>query len=68
MVELADTPDLGSGVPDVQVQVLSPAPNKHRNYDTRAYRDYGAYFLFKRLDLQGFFLFLRESLVFVSIL
>ena len=26
VVELADTPDLGSGVPDVQVQVLSPAP------------------------------------------
>ena len=26
MAELADAPDLGSGVPDVQVQVLSPAP------------------------------------------
>ena len=25
MAELADAPDLGSGVPDVQVQVLSPA-------------------------------------------
>ena len=25
MVELADAPDLGSGVPDVQVQVLLPA-------------------------------------------
>ena len=25
VVELADTPDLGSGVPDVQVQVLSAA-------------------------------------------
>ena len=27
---MADAPDLGSGVPDVQVQVLSPAP-KHSN-------------------------------------
>ena len=25
MAELADAPDLGSGVPDVQVQVLLPA-------------------------------------------
>ncbi len=28
MAELADAPDLGSGVPDVQVQVLLPAPNR----------------------------------------
>ena len=27
MAELADAPDLGSGVPDVQVQFLLPAPN-----------------------------------------
>ena len=26
VAELADAPDLGSGVSDVQVQVLSPAP------------------------------------------
>ena len=26
MAELADAPDLGSGVSDVQVQVLLPAP------------------------------------------
>ena len=26
MAELADAPDLGSGVPDVKVQVLLPAP------------------------------------------
>ena len=26
MAELADAPDLGSGISDVQVQVLSPAP------------------------------------------
>ena len=26
VAELADAPDLGSGVPDVQVQVLSSAP------------------------------------------
>ena len=28
VAELADAPDLGSGVPDVQVQVLSPALKK----------------------------------------
>ena len=28
MAELADAPDLGSGVPDVQVQVLLPAQQK----------------------------------------
>ena len=28
MAELADAPDLGSGVPDVQVQVLSSASSK----------------------------------------
>ncbi len=28
VAELADAPDLGSGVPDVQVQVLSPALEK----------------------------------------
>ena len=27
VAELADAPDLGSGVPDVKVQVLSGAPN-----------------------------------------
>ena len=28
MAELADAPDLGSGVPDVKVQVLSGAPRR----------------------------------------
>ena len=28
VAELADAPDLGSGVPDVKVQVLSPAQSK----------------------------------------
>ena len=28
MAELADAPDLGSGVPDVKVQVLFGAPNR----------------------------------------
>ena len=28
MAELADAPDLGSGISDVQVQVLSSAPEK----------------------------------------
>ena len=30
VAELADAPDLGSGVPDVKVQVLSPAPLNER--------------------------------------
>ena len=34
MAELADAIDLGSIGNTVQVQVLSPAPNKHGNYDT----------------------------------
>ena len=33
MAELADAPDLGSGVPDVKVQVLSGAPNKNLKVD-----------------------------------
>ena len=32
VVELADTPDLGSGGNPVQVQVLSPAPYKPGTY------------------------------------
>lgn len=31
MVELADTPDLGSGANSMQVQILLPAPSKPRN-------------------------------------
>ena len=33
VAELADAPDLGSGVPDVQVQVLSPAFNFNPTID-----------------------------------
>ena len=36
VAELADAPDLGSGVFDVQVQVLSGAPNKNGYFDTIA--------------------------------
>ena len=51
MAELADALDSGSSeVTFVQVQVLLPAPNKHRNYDTKPYRKSGACFLFKSLD------------------
>ncbi len=32
MAELADAPDLGSGISDVQVQVLLPAPKMHSPY------------------------------------
>ena len=35
MAELADAPDLGSGGYPVQVQVLSPAPKKDCNFDTK---------------------------------
>ncbi len=31
VAELADAPDLGSGVPDVKVQVLSGAPQNRTN-------------------------------------
>ena len=37
-----------------RVQVLLSVPNKHRNYDTKAYRKSGAYFLSGSLDFQGF--------------
>ena len=33
MAELADAPDLGSGVPDVKVQVLSPVPEETLSKD-----------------------------------
>ena len=35
VAELADAPDLGSGVNDVGVQVPSAAPNLNRNFDTK---------------------------------
>ena len=59
MAELADALDSGSSeVTFVQVQVLLPAPNKHRNYDTKPYRKSGACFLFKVLIGKDFtFLF-----------
>ena len=41
----------------VQVQVLSPAPNKHRNYDTKRYRKCGAYFFSKDLIYKAFLCF-----------
>ena len=34
MAELADAPDLGSGISDVQVQVLLPAPYLDSDFDT----------------------------------
>ena len=35
VAELADALDLGSSVYDVQVQVLSGAPNKNANFDKK---------------------------------
>ena len=42
VAELADALDLGSSVPDVQVQLLSPAPQKKRQFSTEDCR----FFLF----------------------
>ena len=47
VVELADTPDLGSGVYDVQVQVLSSAPKNSTSLLA------GAFFIFRGLEPQG---------------
>ena len=33
MAELADAPDLGSGISDVQVQVLLPVPYLNRRFN-----------------------------------
>ena len=40
MAELADAPDLGSGVYDVQVQVLSSAPEKMTSFDLSFFQLY----------------------------
>ena len=47
MAELADAPDLGSGVPDVKVQVLFGAPNSI----VRTQRNQGSYFSFQEIIL-----------------
>ena len=41
MAELADAPDLGSGVPDVKVQVLSGAPNDYNPNPTSIGNGFG---------------------------
>ena len=55
MAELADAPDLGSGVNDVGVQVPSPAPNKNESYDTIGIATFVLFFLSKMPIAQGFF-------------
>ena len=50
MAELADAPDLGSGVYDVGVRSLSGAPNKNRNFDTKL----RFFFLPKNIVLRDF--------------
>ena len=54
MAELADALDLGSSVPDVQVQVLSPAPNKVDSFDTRVSETINLFLFAKMLMAQGF--------------
>ena len=51
VAELADALDLGSSGTPVQVQVLSPAPNKDYNFDTISTEVIVLIFLFKSLDL-----------------
>ena len=48
MAELADAPDLGSGVPDVKVQVLFGAP-KSKKRDLSLFFDFYTYY---KLELQ----------------
>ena len=54
VAELADAPDLGSGVPDVQVQVLSPAPAGSPR-GQKSLRKYCGDFLFCYFSLKIYF-------------
>ena len=54
MVELVDSVDLGSSVFDVQVRVLSSAPNKFDSFDTRVSETIELFLLPKILGVQGF--------------
>ena len=63
MAELADAPDLGSGGTPVQVQVLSPAPNKFDSFDTRVSETIELFLLPKILAGQGFSAFSILGLV-----
>ena len=46
MAELADAPDLGSGVPDVKVQVLFGAPNSRNPNPKLVGEGFGFLFVF----------------------
>ena len=50
MAELADALDLGSSGKTVQVQVLSPAPKLHTDFDTMRYQNGVQFFYAKTLD------------------
>ena len=54
MAELADAIDLGSIGNTVQVQVLSPAPKLHTDFDTIRYQNGVHFFYAKTLDFKGF--------------
>lgn len=54
MAELADAIDLGSIGNTVQVQVLSPAPKLHTDFDTTCYQNGVQFFYAQTLDFKGF--------------
>ena len=54
MAELADAIDLGSIGNTVQVQVLSPAPKLHTDFDTMRYQNGVQFFMRKPLILKAF--------------
>ena len=58
MAELADAIDLGSIGNTVQVQVLSPAPKLHTDFDTMIYQNGVQFFYAKALDLKAFLQYL----------
>ena len=66
MVELVDSVDLGSSVFDVQVRVLSSAPNKNESYDTIGIATFVLFFLSKLLVTQGFGAMWQKRIVSLS--
>ena len=61
MAELADAPDLGSGVPDVQVQVLLSAAYKDNYFDTMGIKAIVLTFCPKSLKIADFLTLSRKA-------